>query len=152
MGFPCGSDGKEFACNVGVPGSIPESGKSPGEGKGYPLQYSGLENSMDCIVHGVAKSQTQLSDFHFSSSDYVSSTRAEIVPFVAESQAPRIVSGPQQTLRNSPLNDWPNVCLTSLRLAACWSQTDPNSNPDPSLPNSVTFGSLTNLSMLQSLH
>ena len=38
---------------------------SPGEGKGYPLQYSGLENSMDCIVHGVAKSQTRLSDFHF---------------------------------------------------------------------------------------
>ena len=40
-------------------------GRSPGEGKGYPLQSSGLENSMDCIVHGVAKSQTQLSDFHF---------------------------------------------------------------------------------------
>ena len=40
-------------------------GRSPGEGKGYPLQYSGLENSMDCIVHGVAKSQTQLSDLHF---------------------------------------------------------------------------------------
>ena len=38
---------------------------SPGEGNGYPLQYSGLENSMDCIVHGVAKSWTQLSDFHF---------------------------------------------------------------------------------------
>ena len=40
-------------------------GRSPGEGKGYPLQYSGLENSMDCIVHGVAKSWTRLSDFHF---------------------------------------------------------------------------------------
>ena len=45
--------------------SIPELGRSPGEGKGYPLQYSGLENSMDRIVHGVAKSWTQLSDFHF---------------------------------------------------------------------------------------
>ena len=45
--------------------SIPGLGRSPGEGKGYPLQYSGLENSMDCIVHGVAKSQTQLSDFDF---------------------------------------------------------------------------------------
>ena len=40
-------------------------GRSPGEGKGYPLQYSGLENAMDCIVHGVSKSWTQLSDFHF---------------------------------------------------------------------------------------
>ena len=46
-------------------GLIPVLGRSPGEGKGYPLQYSGLENSMDCIVHGVTKSQTQLSDFHF---------------------------------------------------------------------------------------
>ena len=46
-------------------GSIPGLGRSPGEGKGYPLQDSGLENSMDHIVHGVAKSWTQLSDFHF---------------------------------------------------------------------------------------
>ena len=46
--------------------SIPGLGKSPGEGKGYPCQYSGLENSMDCIVHGITKSQTQLTDFHFS--------------------------------------------------------------------------------------
>ena len=44
---------------------IPGLGRSPGEGKGYPLQYSGLENSMDCIVHEVEKSQTRLSDFHF---------------------------------------------------------------------------------------
>ena len=51
--------------NVGDPGSIPGLGRASGEGKGYPLQYSGLENSMDCIVHGVAKSRTQLSDFHF---------------------------------------------------------------------------------------
>ena len=61
-GFPCGSSGKEFPCNVG---SIPGLGRSPGEGKGYPLQYYGLENSMDCIVHRVAKSWTQLTDFHF---------------------------------------------------------------------------------------
>ena len=46
-------------------GSIPGLGRSSAEGKDYPLQYSGLENSMDCIVQGVAKSQTQLSDFHF---------------------------------------------------------------------------------------
>ena len=58
MGFPGGSAGKESACNVGDLDLIPGLGRSPGEGKGYPLQYSGLENSMDCIVHGVAKSQT----------------------------------------------------------------------------------------------
>ena len=57
--LPCGSAGKESACNARDLG--------PGEGKGYPLQYNGLENSMDCIVHGVAKSQTQLNDFHFTS-------------------------------------------------------------------------------------
>ena len=56
---------KESARNVGDLGSIPGLGRSPGEGKGYPLQYSGLENSMDSIGHGVAKLQTQLSDFHF---------------------------------------------------------------------------------------
>ena len=65
MGFPGGSDGKESACNARDLGSVPGLGRSPGEGKGYPLQYSGLENSMDCIVHGVTKSRTQLSDFHF---------------------------------------------------------------------------------------
>ena len=65
LDFSYGSAGKEFACNVGDVGLIPGLGRSPGEGKGYPLQYYGLENSMDCIVHGVAKSQTQLSDFHF---------------------------------------------------------------------------------------
>ena len=53
------------ACNVGDPGLIPGLGRSPGEGKGYPLQYSGLENSMDCTVHGVVESRTQLSDLHF---------------------------------------------------------------------------------------
>ena len=50
--------------NVGEVGSIPGSGRPPGEGNGSPLQYSGLENSMDCIVHGVSKSWTRLSDFH----------------------------------------------------------------------------------------
>ena len=65
LGFPCGSAGKESARNAGDLGSIPGLKRSPGEGKGYPLQYSGLENSMDCIVHRVAKCQTRLSDFHF---------------------------------------------------------------------------------------
>ena len=105
LGFPRSSVGKESACNLGDPSSIPGSGswrrnrlptplfwgfpvahlvknlpamqktwvqslglgKASGEEKNYPLQYSGLEYSMDCIVHGVAKSQTQLSNFHFTS-------------------------------------------------------------------------------------
>jgi len=58
LGFPCGSAGKESACNVGDRGSIPGLERSPGEWKGYPLQYSGLENSMDSIVCGVTKSRT----------------------------------------------------------------------------------------------
>ena len=61
----CRSAGKESACNAGDLDSIPGLGRSPGEGKGYTLQYSGLENFMACIVHGVAKSQIRLSDFHF---------------------------------------------------------------------------------------
>ena len=65
LGFPCGLAGKESDCNAGDLGSTPGLGRSPEEGKGYPLQYSGLANSMDCIVHVIAKSQTQLSDFHF---------------------------------------------------------------------------------------
>ena len=64
LAFPSGSAGKESACNVGDLGSIPGLGRSFGEGKGYPLQHSGLKNSMDYIVHGVMKSQTQMSDFH----------------------------------------------------------------------------------------
>ena len=65
MGFPCGSAGKESACHVEDLGLIPGLGRSPGEENGYALQYSGLEKSMDCIVHGVTKSRTLLSDFHF---------------------------------------------------------------------------------------
>ena len=61
----CGSAGKESACNARDLDLIPELRRSPGEEKGYPLQSSGLENSMDCIVHGVTKSQTRLSNFHF---------------------------------------------------------------------------------------
>ena len=67
-GFPGGSDGKASAYNVGDQGSIPESGRSPGEGNDNPLQYFCLENPMDggaweATVHGVAKSQTQLNNF-----------------------------------------------------------------------------------------
>ena len=65
LGFPGGSAGEESACNAGHLGSIPGLGRSPGEGKGYPLQSSGLENPMDCRAHGVAKTRTGLSDFYF---------------------------------------------------------------------------------------
>ena len=51
LSFPCGSAGKEFICIAGDLGSIPGLGRSPGEENSYPLQYSGLENAMDCIVH-----------------------------------------------------------------------------------------------------
>ena len=64
LGFLCGSAGKQSAFSAGDLDAIPGLGRSPGDGKGYSLQYSGLENSMDCIVHRVAKSQTRLSDFH----------------------------------------------------------------------------------------
>ena len=90
MGFPCGSAGKESACNAGYLGLIPGLGRSLGEGlgrslgeglgrslgegKGYPLQYSGLENSMDYIVHGVTKSWTRLNDFHFTSRNKINKT------------------------------------------------------------------------------
>ena len=68
-GFPGGSDSKESVCNVGDLGSIPGTERFPGEGNGNPLQYSCLENSMDrgawqTTVHGVAKSQTQMNNFH----------------------------------------------------------------------------------------
>ena len=65
MGFPGVSAGKKSSCHAGDLGSIPGLGKSPGKGKGYAFQYSGLENSMGYTVHGVTKSQTQLSNFHF---------------------------------------------------------------------------------------
>ena len=65
QGFLCGSAGKEPACNVGDLDLIPGLGRSPKERKGYPLRYSGLENSKDSIVHGVANIRTRLSDFYF---------------------------------------------------------------------------------------
>ena len=65
MDLPCGSAGKESACNAGDLDPIPGLGRSPGEGKGYPLQCSGLENSMDYIVHVVSKSWTRMSNFPF---------------------------------------------------------------------------------------
>ena len=79
--FPCGSADKESACNVGDLGSIPGLGRSPGEGKGYPLQYSGLENPMDCIIDEVTESQTQLSDFPFYFPMYLAIQFENIYPY-----------------------------------------------------------------------
>ena len=79
LGFPGGSAGKESACNAGDLGSTPGLGRSPGEGKGYPLQYCGLEISMDCIVHGVAKSQAQLSKLFLAALVFVAVHRLSLV-------------------------------------------------------------------------
>ena len=65
MDFPCGSTDKKSTCSARDLGSIPGLGRSSGEGTGYLLQCSVLENPMDCVIHGVAKSWTRLSDFHF---------------------------------------------------------------------------------------
>ena len=65
QGFPGTSAGKESTCKAGDLGLIPGLGRSPEEGNSYPPQYSRLENSMNCVVHGVAKSRTQLSDFQY---------------------------------------------------------------------------------------
>ena len=79
LGFSCDSAGKESACNAGDLGLIPGLGRSSGEGKGYPLQYSCLESSMDCIVQGVAKSRMRLSDFPFHT---ISWTHQDYVLFI----------------------------------------------------------------------
>ena len=73
LGFSCGLAGEESACSVGGLGLTPGLERSPGEGKGYPFQYSRLENSMDCVVHGVTTGRTRLSNFHFTSLSHFSS-------------------------------------------------------------------------------
>ena len=82
LGFPCGSTGKEFTCNTRDLGPIPGLQKSPGEGKGYPLLYSGLENFMDCIVHGGRKESDiteRLSLHFFTMLGYPQRTRQPVV-------------------------------------------------------------------------
>ena len=89
-GFTGSSACKEPTCNAGDPGSIPGLGISPGEGKGNPLQYSCLENSMGCIVHGVTKSQTRLSNFHFTKSTrmwWVCETDQRLVILCSQNQS-----------------------------------------------------------------
>ena len=80
-GIPGSWAGKESTCNAGDLHSIPKLGRSPGEGNGYPLHYSGLENSMDCIVHGVAKSLTWLSDFQFTLVSSLSYYNSKFLPW-----------------------------------------------------------------------
>ena len=78
LGFPCGSAGKESTCNAGDLGSILRLGRSPGEEKGYPLQYSGLENSMDFTV---TKNWTRLSAFYF----------LHVIPFLSPIKISKLV-------------------------------------------------------------
>ena len=89
VGFPGGSDSKESACNAGDLGSIPGSGRSPGEGNGNPLQYSCLENPIDggawwATVHRVAKSQTRLSDFTFTFPEVLKNKQTEMNNIITE--------------------------------------------------------------------
>ena len=118
-GFPGALDSKESACNTGDPGLMPGSGRSPGEGNGYPLQYSCLENPMDrgawwATVHGVAKSQTRLRDLTLS--QYVS----------AEGEGWNLTSLAVQQLRlctypAGTLSSIPDQRLRSHR--TCWAAT-----------------------------
>ena len=78
-GFPDSSVGKESTCNAGDPGSIPGSGRSTGEGKGYPFQYSGLENSIDCIVHGAQRVRLDWATFTFSEADVITAIGMNVV-------------------------------------------------------------------------
>ena len=77
LGFHCSSAGEESTHNAGELGSIPGLGRSPGEGNGYPYQYSGLENSMDCIIHGVAESDSKESEGEQSRTDSKKSPTAK---------------------------------------------------------------------------
>ena len=113
LGFPSGSPSKESACNAGDLDSTPGLGRFPAEGNGYPLQYSGLENCMDCIVHGVAKSQTRLSDFHFTIL-YLHSMSVELLGLLPPVLA-SLSSRPYQPLPFLAIlpNKWPSQLLIS---------------------------------------
>ena len=94
FGFLGGSEGKVSACSAGDPGSIPGSGRFPGEGNGNPLQYSCLENSMEggawkATAHGVAKSRTRLSDFPFLSNDYTVEVISQFKGLDLEDRVPK---------------------------------------------------------------
>ena len=111
MGFTCGWVGKESSFNAGDLGSIPGLWKSPEEGKGYPFQYSGLENSMDSIVHGVTKSQTQLSGFHL---------HFHSVQFISDAQSCLTLCNPMDCSMPGSLsitNSWSLLKLMSIESA-----------------------------------
>ena len=92
LGFPCGSTGKESTCNVGDLGLVSQLERYPGEGKGYELQYSGLENSMDYIVCGVANSGTRLSNFYHHHVLLYSRVLKNITMFMSKSVLPMFSS------------------------------------------------------------
>ncbi|CAI9179020.1 unnamed protein product [Rangifer tarandus platyrhynchus] len=95
-GCPGGAAGKESARNAGDLGSVPGLGRSPGEGKGCPLQYSSRENCMDYVVYGIAKSRTRLSDFHFTSLHFVS----------ADTEKATLFHNLKKKQQNSPNLEW----------------------------------------------
>ena len=101
--FPCGSAGKESDCNAGDLGLIPGLGRSPGEGKGYPLQYSGLEKPSDYTVHGVAKSLdvTDRLSLHFRYFAYI---RKYIISFEFH-KIPEKSSFPEKNTMTQRLSD-----------------------------------------------
>ena len=94
MGFPESSVGKESICNARDHSLIPRLGRSPGEGKGYPFQYAGLEKTTDCIVHGVAKSWTWLSNFHFHCSQHTVVQQRKKIQILSLCQRQREKNGP----------------------------------------------------------
>ena len=121
LGFPCGSADKQSACNVGDLGSIPGLGRSPGEGKGYPLQHSVLETSMDCTVLRVSKSRHDWATFIFTieailCKNRVSFSRVEPTDWIKVSyrvlcpqQEDQMVQKSRQESRNGPIyhSQWP---------------------------------------------
>ena len=113
--------GKESACNAGDLGSIPGLGRSPGEGKGYPLQYSGLENSTGCIVHGVAKSGTWLSDFHFHFTFLVSVLPSSVVSSKLLVWCPGMWKRVSACVLVSKYRKCP--CTSAHKFSSCWGWT-----------------------------
>ena len=130
--LPCGSVGKESACNAGDVGSLLGLGRSPGEEKGCPLQYSGLENSMGCIVHGSAKSWAWLSDFHFhfSCGGYLDSNSDKRGGFRETSK--KVIVNYKLALTKSTANDWTKKAFAICPFGewtqccySCWPSTIP---------------------------
>ena len=127
MGYPGGSEGKESTCNARDLRSTSGFGRSPGGGDGNPLLCSGLENSMDCIVHGVTKSRTQQSDFHFESPGTHSLSGSWASP---DRKLPYLVL---RSRRESRLLPWSSV-QTGLSGLAIWNGRFYLLTPDSSSP------------------